>query len=190
MQQNKNFNLINMIKFNYYNQEKELDRAWFDSSNVLYGECDDSSSTQEKTVTLVFKGGLQYLYEGVNIGDWIDFKNSQSQGKALNEIFKAKGYEYRKLEDKKDIEELENEYILRSNKGIFMGIIEDAEEFKELVITDSQDKVIGRFKLGNYSSDDVPIFLLDIKKVYQGLGFKVSYSDEIQDIINNIDFGG
>jgi hypothetical protein len=71
-----------------------------------------------------------------------------------------------------------------------MEIIEDAEEFKELVITDSQDKVIGRFRLGNYSSDDVPIFLLDIKRVYQGLGFKVSYSDEIQDIINNIDFGG
>lgn len=182
-----------MVKFNYYNQEKELDRAWFDSSNVLYGECDDSSSTQEKSVTLVFKGGLQYLYEGVNIGDWIDFKNSQSQGKALNEIFKAKGYEYRKLEDKRDIGELEDEYILRSNKGIFMNLGEDkddVEEYKVLVVTDSQDKTIGRFIIANYCLDDRPIFLTDMVRAYNGLGFKVSYSNEIQDIIGNIDFGG
>ena len=181
MQQNKNFNLINMIKFNYYNQEKELDRAWFDSSNVLYGECDDSSSTQEKTVTLVFKGGLQYLYEGVNIGDWIDFKNSQSQGKALNEIFKAKGYEYRKLEDKRDIGELEDEYILRSNKGIFMELVEGEDGYKSLKVTDSQDKVIGMFASSNYA-EDFEIFLSDAISIYEGLGYKVSLSKEIENI--------
>lgn len=44
------------------------------------------------------------------------FKNADSQGKKLNELFKKAGYEYSKLNDA-NLDELEKEYVFRTNKG-------------------------------------------------------------------------
>ena len=179
-----------MLKFGYYNQEKELDRAWFDSSNVVYGECDDSSNTQEKTVVIVFKNGSQYQYSDVNIGDWLDFKASESQGKALNSIFKAKGYQYKKLDELRDLEELENEFVIRSNNGVYMEFVND-ESFKRqfLKVTDCKDNVVLYTNVEIYS-DKLKYFVYDVIQIYKGLGNRAKYTKEIQELLNDVDLCG
>lgn len=104
-----------MKKISIYEKENLLDRAWFDSSNVLYGECQDKKNDY-KTVKIVFKNGAQYLYLGVNVNDWLMFREAESQGKALNSYISKKDpvtkkpiYEYRRLEDI-DVNEIESEY--------------------------------------------------------------------------------
>ena len=106
-----------MLLFSYY-IENEKDRAWFDSSNVFYAECDESE-TQFKNVRVVFKNGQQYQYEDVPVYDWTLFKNSDSQGKKLNELFKKNGYKYTKIENA-DIESLQEEYIFRTGNGYLL----------------------------------------------------------------------
>lgn len=179
-----------MLKFGYYNQEKELDRAWFDSSNVVYGECDDSSNTQEKTVVIVFKNGSQYQYSDVNIGDWLDFKASESQGKALNSIFKAKGYQYKKLDELRDLEELENEFVIRSNNGVFMEFVNDEHfECQFLKVTDCKDTVV-LYTNAEIYGDKLKYFVYDVIQIYKGLGNRVKYTKEIQELLNDVDLCG
>ena len=94
-----------MKKINIYDKDKKTDKAWFDSSNILYGECKDNEN-EFKTVKIVFKNGSQYIYYDVNVNDWIKFRESTSQGKAINQYISKKDpstkkaiYEYRRLED-------------------------------------------------------------------------------------------
>lgn len=108
-----------MLRFGYY-IDNVMDRAWFDSSNVFYGECDESDS-QYKTVRIVFKNGSVYEYYKVKVSDWVYFKTAPSQGKALNEYFKQNNYEYKKLENR-DIEALEEECVFRSGSGLILKV--------------------------------------------------------------------
>ena len=84
-----------MLIFSYYIDNK-VDKAWFDSSNVFYAECDESD-TELKTVRVTFKNGTVYRYDNVLVYDWTKFKNGESQGKLINEIFKKGGYKYEKI---------------------------------------------------------------------------------------------
>ena len=43
-----------MKKYSVYDDEKKLDRAWFDSTNAIYGECQDNPN-ELKTVKIDFK---------------------------------------------------------------------------------------------------------------------------------------
>ena len=95
-----------MLKFSYY-IDNVIDKAWFDSSNVVYAECDESYD-QYKVVRIVFKNGSTYQYHDVLVSDWVSFKHADSQGKALNEYFKKPGYKYERIEDR-NLEELESE---------------------------------------------------------------------------------
>lgn len=122
-----------MLLFSYYIDNK-VDKAWFDSSNVYYAECDESD-TQFKTVRVVFKNGSQYQYEHVSVYDWTLFKNSDSQGKKLNELFKKAGYAYSKL-DNADLAALEEEYSFRSGNGYSLCINDE-----KLSLMDNKDNV-------------------------------------------------
>lgn len=79
-----------MIIYNKYKNNR--DYTWYDSSNVLYSECYDNNDTK-KIIKVVFKQGRTYLYRDVDVNDYICFKNSDSNGKAINEyiIKKYKG---------------------------------------------------------------------------------------------------
>ena len=121
-----------MLLFSYYVEDK-IDKAWFDSSNIYYAECDESD-TQEKTVRVVFKNGKQYQYNGVSVNDWVMFKNADSQGKKLNELFKKAGYEYSKLDDA-NLDELEKEYVFRTNKGYTLLI-----DKTDLILLDNKEQ--------------------------------------------------
>ncbi|MBR6516114.1 MAG: KTSC domain-containing protein [Bacilli bacterium] len=83
-----------MRKYNLY--ENKLDRTWFDSSNILYSECDDIENSL-KVVRIYFSTGRVYQYKDVDVGDYMMFREDKSQGKAFNKFLKK--YECERLED-------------------------------------------------------------------------------------------
>lgn len=85
--------------------QDNLDRAWYDSSNVVYSECIDKEG-ELKTVLVTFKNGSTYKYSGVIVSDYLSFREDPSQGKALNRLIKQ--YECEKVEAR-DVESLKEE---------------------------------------------------------------------------------
>jgi hypothetical protein len=84
-----------------YSEEKLLDRAWYQSSNIVYSECDDKEDDL-KTLRVVFKNGAQYQYENISVQDYLLFMYGGidgSNGKALNKFIKEKKYEYKRIDD-------------------------------------------------------------------------------------------
>lgn len=67
--------------------ENKLERAWYDSSNIVYSECDDIEN-ELKVVRITFKDGRTYRYEGVDVNDYLMFRESFSQGKGFNKYLK------------------------------------------------------------------------------------------------------
>lgn len=102
--------------WSYYNNN--LDKAWFDSSNVKYCECVDKESDL-KTLRVVFNNGSKYEYKDVSVQDYLLFREDASQGKAMNKYIKAKKYEYERLEDA-DMDSINKELEFRRNGGIFV----------------------------------------------------------------------
>lgn len=102
-----------MLLHRDYNEEKRLDRAWYDSSNIVYSECDDNID-DFKTLRVVFKNGSCYEYSKISVQDYIMFMHGGldgSNGKALNKFIKNNKYEYAKLENR-DISELREELTM------------------------------------------------------------------------------
>jgi len=83
----------------------DLDRAWFDSSNILYGECHDNTNELKKVI-ITFKNGGTYQYNDVKVNDWLKFRESASSGKGFIQYIKP--YEFEKLENK-DVDLLKEE---------------------------------------------------------------------------------
>ena len=98
--------------FNLYTKNKDgidVDRTWYQSSNIKYSECLDYDN-RLKTLKVVFNNGTQYEYKNVNSQDYLLFRDASSQGKALNEYIKPKGYEYEKLDLQRWMENLHLEW--------------------------------------------------------------------------------
>ena len=90
-----------MVIYRDYNEEKKLDRVWYDSSNILYSECDDNVNDL-KTLRVTFKNGATYEYKKVDVNDYVMFIHGGldgSNGKALNKFIKPK-CEFERLDDK------------------------------------------------------------------------------------------
>lgn len=124
--------------FNLYTKNKDgidTDRTWYQSSNIKYSECLDYDN-RLKTLKVVFNNGTQYEYKNVNSQDYLLFRDASSQGKALNEYIKPKGYEYEKMENA-DMQSLEDELNFRMEGGIFVTY--DGDKF---IMKDSNDNVI------------------------------------------------
>ena len=88
-----------MILFRYYDQENRIDRAWYDSSNIVYSECDDNQDAL-KTLRIVFKTGDMYEYKEVDVNDYLMFMAgglNGSNGKAFYKYIRPK-YEVEKKE--------------------------------------------------------------------------------------------
>ena len=156
-----------MLLFSYYIEDK-MDKAWFDSSNIYYAECDESD-TQFKTVRVIFKNGAIYQYEQVKVFDWTMFKNAESQGKKLNELFKKAGYKYEKI-GTANIEELQDEYVFRSGKGYTLYINDG-----KLTLMDYQDVIKYTMELPEES------IVNDIKSMLESIGNVVRIKNETKD---------
>lgn len=153
-----------MFLFGYYIEDK-LDRAWFESSNIVYAECDESDN-EFKTVRVVFKNGSQYQYSNVHVTDWITFKRAESQGKCLNERFKKTGIEYKKL-DNINVEKLMDEYAFRSGNGLYIKVEENS-----ISIIDNKDVV-------KYIMTDINAYEIKdkIKEMLEALNYVVKMID-------------
>ena len=87
-----------MITFRYYDEEKKVDHVWYDSSNILYSECDDIPDSL-KTLRITFKGGDTYRYDDVDVNDYVLFASGgpdASNGKAFNRFIRK--YKYEKID--------------------------------------------------------------------------------------------
>jgi hypothetical protein len=124
--------------FDLYTKDKngnDIARTWYESTNIRYSECVDYDN-KLKTLRVVFNNGTQYEYKNVDVNSFLLFRDAPSQGKAINEYIKAKGYEYEKLENA-DLANLDGELAFRMNGGIFV-FYEDGK----LTMKDNKDKVI------------------------------------------------
>ena len=119
--------------FNFY--ANDTDKTWYQSSNIRYSECIDHDNDL-KTLKVVFNNGTQYQYKKVDVRDYLLFRDASSQGKALNEYIKPKGYEYEKMENA-DLATLDGELTFRMEDGIF--VLYDGDKF---TIKDNKDNVI------------------------------------------------
>ena len=119
--------------FNFY--ANDVDKTWYQSSNIKYSECIDHDN-ELKTLKVVFNNATQYLYKKVNVQDYLLFRDAASQGKALNEYIKPKGYEYEKLENA-DLATLDGELTFRMEDGVF--VFYDDGKF---TMKDNKDNVI------------------------------------------------
>lgn len=124
--------------FDLYTKDKDdndISRTWYQSSNIKYSECVDYNN-QPKTLRVVFNNGTQYEYKNVDVNNFLLFRDAASQGKALNEYIKAKGYEYEKLENA-DLATLDGELTFRIEGGLFVDY--DGETLK---VRNNKDEVV------------------------------------------------
>ena len=119
--------------FNVYSND--VDRTWYQSSNIKFSECIDHDN-ELKTLKVVFNNGTQYRYDKVDVRDYLLFRDAESQGKALNQYIKPKGYAYEKL-DNADLATLDGELTFRMEGGVFVDY--DGEHLK---MRNNKDEVI------------------------------------------------
>ena len=139
-----------------YDEEKKVDHAWYESSNILYSECVDNVD-DFKTLFVVFKHkdgtNETYRYDNVHVADYLRFRNSESQGKALNMFIKSRKnfdgsvrYPHQKQEQSIYNEELDkelNEFLLEEEKKRLenTGILtENKEETNTIQDENNKDK--------------------------------------------------
>ena len=107
--------------FNLYTKDKDgndIDRTWYQSSNVKYSECVDRDN-ELKVLRVVFNNASQYEYKNVDVSQYLLFRHAESQGKALNQYIKAKNYQYEKLKNA-DLATLDGELSFRIEGGVFV----------------------------------------------------------------------
>lgn len=108
--------------FGFY--KDDVDYTWYQSSNIKFSKCIDHDNAL-KTLYVVFNNGSQYEYSGVDVNQYLLFREDASQGKALNKYIKGNQYEYKKVEDA-NIEELEKELNFRLEGGYYIHLNENS----------------------------------------------------------------
>ena len=124
-----------MIVYNKYTNSR--DYTWYDSSNIVYSECIDTTE-EEKTLKIVFKQGRTYIYRKVDVNDYLLFRNAESNGKAFNQYIKK--YEcvrlpdtdLNKLEEQKNAFQEENQVVAEAmtNLSYHMEYNQETKEFR------------------------------------------------------------
>lgn len=154
--------------------ENGIDKVWYDSSNIVYSECDDLLNSL-KRLKIVFKGGRSYLYFDVNVNDYLLFRENPSQGSALTRYIKQ--YKFQQVEDtdidklKQELEEIiEKEQQLNDKKALFgkleeisNNIVTLTNNFKKHDLTNNElsyvsyfiNKIIKDLAITNFSEKDI-----------------------------------
>ena len=150
--------------FNYY--VNDVDYTWYNSSNIKYSECIDKDG-ELKTLNIVFSNGTQYQYVGLTVQDYLLFRDSDSQGKALNKYIKAKGYEFKKLDDA-NLDDINSEYLFRTSNGIELEHCDDT-----IKLYDTNKRLLCELDL----SKEVPIEDI-LAQVLTSVGYKIKHSEK------------
>ena len=141
-----------MVNYNTYINEH--DYVWYDSSNVLFSECIDTNE-ETKTLKIVFKNGRKYLYQNVDVHDYIMLKTAESNGSAFNKYIKK--YKCVRLPDV-DVSEIEE---LKIKMGGVVEKMENANTTEEYLLE------------YNRETKDFKLFLGDTV-VYEGVDDNVN----------------
>lgn len=172
---------MSKIKSFYCN---DVDKVWYDSSNVLYSECDDITDGL-KVLRVTFKNGRTYQYYDVNVHDYLLFRENASQGVALNKFIKQ--YKCERIDDlnvddiQSELEKLNASESLKTKNDLF----EKLDNVYESIIS-------VRENLKNYdlSNNELAFLLHMINKINQSL-LITNFSDkeinllEINSILEN-----
>lgn len=145
--------------FNFYSDN--VDKTWYQSSNVKFSECVDNDNAL-KTLRVVFSNGSQYEYEKVPVQDYLMFRDSDSQGKALNKYIIGNKYECKRIAEA-NLDMINEEYVFRSGNGIQMKDVDGGVE-----LFDTKDKSLGTISLGDKTSQKDTI-----KKALELVGYDV-----------------
>ena len=172
---------MSKIKSFYCN---DVDKVWYDSSNVLYSECDDITDGL-KVLRVTFKNGRTYQYYDVNVNDYLLFRENASQGVALNKFIKQ--YRCERIDDlnvddiQSELEKLNASESLKTKNDLF----EKLDNIYESIIS-------VRENLKNYdlNNNELAFLLHIINKINQSL-LITNFSDkeinllEINSILEN-----
>ena len=162
----------------------DVDKVWYDSSNVLYSECDDITDGL-KVLRVTFKNGRTYQYYDVNVHDYLLFRENASQGVALNKFIKQ--YRCERIDDlnvddiQSELEKLNASESLKTKNDLF----EKLDNIYESIIS-------VRENLKNYdlNNNELAFLLHMINKINQSL-LITNFSDkeinllEINSILEN-----
>ena len=172
---------MSKIKSFYCN---DVDKVWYDSSNVLYSECDDITDGL-KVLRVTFKNGRTYQYYDVNVHDYLLFRENASQGVALNKFIKQ--YRCERIDDlnvddiQSELEKLNASESLKTKNDLF----EKLDNIHDSIIS-------VRENLKNYdlNNNELAFLLHMINKINQSL-LITNFSDkeinllEINSILEN-----
>ena len=74
--------------------DSNIIESYYKSSNILYSNYDADAHQ----LSVIFKSGKQYQYEGIPLKEFLKFEKDDSQGKFFNKNI-SKTYPYTKKED-------------------------------------------------------------------------------------------
>lgn len=165
-----------MILKKVYDNEKHIEKVWFESGSVFYSEFVEHENDNFGELYVTFKNGGTYHYLNVDmIRDYTMFKAGGidgSHGKALNQFIK-KNYQFEKCENK-DIQLLTEEmnkteddsvkydtYFISGHRDITE---QQFERYKNELHAVFVNNTNARFVVGDYHGVDIMAqdFLMDI----------------------------
>lgn len=168
-----------MILKKVYDNEKHVEKVWFESGSVFYSEFVEHENDNFGELFVTFKNGGTYHYLNVDmIHDYTMFKaggTDGSHGKALNQFIK-KNYQFEKCENK-DIQLLTEEmnkaeddtlkfhtYFISGHRNITE---EQFEKYKNVIHSVFVNDPEARFVVGDYHGVDIMAqdFLMDVLEV-------------------------
>lgn len=179
---------MSKIKSFYCN---DVDKVWYDSSNVLYSECDDITDGL-KVLRVTFKNGRTYQYYDVNVHDYLLFRENASQGVALNKFIKQ--YKCERIDDlnvddiQSELEKLNASESLKTKNDLFEmldnvyeSIVSVRENLKDYDLSNNElafllhmiNKINQSLLITNFS--DKEINLLEINSILE------NYSESIKE---------
>lgn len=88
-------------KAKVYDEKTRTQKVWLDSSMLKYMEMVEDPEENYGELTVVFNNGNTYRYKKVALSDYVYMVgggDEGSNGKAFNQLVKARGYEYEKIE--------------------------------------------------------------------------------------------
>lgn len=95
-------------KAKYYDKKTLTEKVWHDSSMLKYSEMVEDPNENWGDLTVVFNNGSTYRYKRVPLSEYVFMVSggmNGSNGKTFNQLVKAGGYEYEKIQP------LSQEYI-------------------------------------------------------------------------------
>lgn len=149
--------------------QDNIDKSWYDSSNIIYSECDDVLNGL-KILKIVFKNGRTYKYFDVDVNDYLLFRENASQGKAFSKYILK--YKCERVEDS-DVNSLMDElnkeitYSDNSVSGGTCSYFVEINECKNDCDVYCEGNLIDKFKLNETPKTLISNLLKTLKVEYK-----------------------